>query len=244
MVLLFRFGPVWNEFSCPSQFVLKIETYMRMASIDYNVKSLGINWAETAPKGKLPYIEHDGHTIADSNIILAYLKKVFGDTLDADLSPADRAIAHTSRRMVEEHLWWVMARERWWSPENPYWDTPGLLKEVDQETYEALRDDAQRKNVEHGIGAFTEDELDQRGRDDLESLSILLGDKHHFQGELPTSLDATMYAFLMHIIRAPYQSRLKDAANTFPNLVEYVSRVKSEWFSVDPVSADKELAAH
>ena len=41
MVVLFRFGPVWNEFSCPSQFVLKIETYMRMAGIDYNVKSLG-----------------------------------------------------------------------------------------------------------------------------------------------------------------------------------------------------------
>ena len=54
MVTLFRFGPAWEKFGCISQFVLKVETYLRMAEIEFETKSLGMGFAETAPKGKLP----------------------------------------------------------------------------------------------------------------------------------------------------------------------------------------------
>ena len=57
MVTLFRFGPAWDTFGCVSQFVLKVETYLRMADIEFETKSLGLAFAETAPKGKLPYID-------------------------------------------------------------------------------------------------------------------------------------------------------------------------------------------
>jgi len=172
VITLFRFGPAWDKFGCISQFVLKIETYLRMAGIEFETRSLGIGFADTAPKGKLPYIEHDGAQIADSSIIVDYLKEHFGDPLDEALSSSERAKGHVIKRMIEEHIWWIMARERWWAPENPYWDTPGMLKEFDQASYEEARDDSQRKCIEHGVGAFTEDELDKRGREDLEALSV------------------------------------------------------------------------
>ena len=242
MVTLFRFGPAWETFGCVSQFVLKIETYLRMAGVEFQTKSLGMGFAETAPKGKLPYIEHNGAQIADSSIIIDYLKEHFGDPLDGNLSDDQRASGHTIKRMVEEHIWWLMARERWWAPENPYWDTPGLLKELDQESYEGARDDSRRKCMEHGVGAFTDLEIDKRGREDLDTLSTLLGEHLYFLGDKPTSVDATTYAFLWQIMNAAYTSQLKNAAQKHNNLVSYVQRLEKKWFSNDPMSMQREAS--
>ena len=242
MITLFRFGPAWEKFGCISQFVLKIETYLRMADIEFETKSLGLDFAETAPKGKLPYIEHDGTQIADSSLIVDYLKEHFGDSLDGALSRGERAKGHAIKRMLEEHIWWIMARERWWAPENPYWDTPGMLKELDQAGYEEARDDSRRKCIEHGVGAFTEDELDKRGREDLDALSIFLGEHPYILGDQPASVDATAYAFLWQIMNGPYTSKLKDAAQAHDNLSAYVHRMSKEWFENDPMSLAREVS--
>ena len=242
MVTLFRFGPAWETFGCVSQFVLKIETYLRMAGVEFQTKSLGMGFAETAPKGKLPYIEHNDAQIADSSIIIDYLKEHFGDPLDGNLSDSQRASGHTIKRMVEEHIWWLMARERWWAPENPYWDTPGLLKELDQESYEGARDDSRRKCMEHGVGAFTDLEIDKRGREDLDTISTLLGQHLYFLGDQATSVDATTYAFLWQIMHAAYTSQLKNAALKHKNLVSYVQRLEEKWFSDDPMSIQREVS--
>ena len=39
MVILNRFGPAWVSFGCASQFVLKIETYLRMANVEFQTKA-------------------------------------------------------------------------------------------------------------------------------------------------------------------------------------------------------------
>ena len=239
---LFRFGAAWEKFGCVSQFVLKIETYLRMADIEFQTRSLGIGFGETAPKGKLPYIEHQGVQVADSSIIIDYLKGHFGDPLDGSLTSIERAKAHAIKRMIEEHIWWVMARERWWAPENPYWDTPGLLKELDQASYEEARDDSRRKCMEHGVGAFTDDEIDKRGREDLEALAIFLGDDSYVLGDQPTSVDATVYSFLWQIMNGPYSSALRSAALERDNLVGYVKRITEEWFADDPMSLEREIS--
>ena len=54
MITLFRFGPAWDKFGCISQFVLKIDTYLRMAGIEFETRSLGIGFDETAPKANFP----------------------------------------------------------------------------------------------------------------------------------------------------------------------------------------------
>lgn len=241
MIRLYRFGPAWGNFGCISQFVLKVETYLRMTEAEFETVSLGAGFAEMAPKNKLPFIVHGADTIADSSFILDYLKAQFGDLLDADLVPADQARAHLIKRMFEEHIWWIMARERWWSPEAPYWDTPGLLKDLDEAGYVEARNDSQRKCIEHGVGAFTEEELDQRGREDMNAAAILLGDQPYFLGEQPTSVDATAYAFLWQILNAPYASLLKEAAAQHHNLVRYTERITDRWFSDDPMSMARQV---
>lgn len=112
-----------------------------------------MTYADAAPFGKVPYIDHDGVLVADSSIIVVCLKTHLGDPLDASLSPQDRALGHVIKRTVEEHLWWLMGRERWWSEENPYWDAPGLCQGIKPAEYYEMRDDSQRKIVEHGVSA-------------------------------------------------------------------------------------------
>lgn len=243
MITLFRFGPAWETFGCISQFVLKVETYLRMADIEFSTTSLGATFGETAPKGKLPYIDHDGTTVADSSIIVGYLEEKFDNPLDGSLDALAKAQGHVIQRMVEEHIWWLMARERWWAPENPYWHTPGLLEGVDQASYEAVRDENYRKCNEHGVGAFTDAEFAERGRKDIEALATLLGDSSFLLGDKPTSVDATVYAFLWQIMNAPYTSHLKEAALGQPRLVAYVDRIHEKYFSDDPRSLEREVSA-
>ena len=65
------------------------------------------------PKGKLPVIEDDGKTVCDSVFIVDYLKKEYGDTLDADMSASDRAIAVAFGRMLEESFYWYLVQMRY-----------------------------------------------------------------------------------------------------------------------------------
>ena len=241
MVILNRFGPSWGTFSCISQFVFKIDTYLRMSGIEFQTKSLGVNFADSAPKGKLPFIEHNGVKIADSSIIIDYLKDEFGDPLDSNLSDEEKAKAHIIARMIEEHLWWLMARERWWSDQNPYWHTPGFLEDVENAVYEELKAENQRKCMEHGVGAFSSDEAKVRGDKDIDALSTLIGTNTYFLGDKVASVDATAYAFLWQICNAPYESALKTRVNKHENLVSYLDRITERWFSSDPMSVEREI---
>lgn len=55
----------------PSPFVLKLETYLRMAKIAYEVDKSDI-WG---PKGKTPWISINGQHVSDSQLIVEFLGK-------------------------------------------------------------------------------------------------------------------------------------------------------------------------
>lgn len=88
-----------------SPFCAKLETYLRMAKIPYEIKPGN---PRVAPKGKIPYIEHDGHVMGDSEHIVEYLREKFGDRLDAHLDPAAKAKARLIRVMLESHTYFAI----------------------------------------------------------------------------------------------------------------------------------------
>ena len=55
-----------------SPFCMKLETYLRMTGLPFEVRP--VTDPRRAPKGKLPYIDDGGTVLADSNLILDYLK--------------------------------------------------------------------------------------------------------------------------------------------------------------------------
>ena len=138
--------------------------------------------------------------------------------------------------MVEDHIWWLMALERWWASQNPYWDTPGLLQGADQASYDEFQTENQRKCIEHGVGAFAPDELRIRGKADVDAIVALLGDQADLLSQQPSSFDTAVYAFLWQILDAPYASALKDSARSHNNLVGYAKRIEQQFFAENPMS--------
>ena len=92
-----------------STFVLKLETYLRIADIPY-VEEFTFNHSS---KGKMPYIKDDGNEVADSNFIISYLNKKFGKDLDKNLSPSERASSLAFKRLIEENLYWTLVYFNW-----------------------------------------------------------------------------------------------------------------------------------
>jgi glutathione S-transferase len=234
MITLYQFPPAFGLPS-GSSFCLKLETYLRMADLPFQVAST-MDMSK-APKGKFPYIVDQGKTIADSNFIIEYLKQTYGDPLDASLSPVERAIALAMQRLIEENLYWVAVYSRWQDPIN--WaitqdtffrDFPPLLKAI----VPTLARRSTLQNLKgHGIGRHTIAEVYQIGITDITALADFLADKPFFMGDRPTTLDASAYGTLAQILQVPIQSPVKAHAETFPNLAAYCQRMKSQFYPID-----------
>jgi glutathione S-transferase len=231
MITLYQFPPIWGLPNA-SPFCMKLETYLRMAGLPYQI-ARGAD-IRKAPKGKMPYIEDQGKVVADSGLIVDYLKATYGDKLDAHLSPAERATALALQRLIEEHLYWCLFYSRWSVPEN--WSLtknaffgflPPLVRNI---LPEIIRRKALQGLYAHGVGRHSEAEIYALGHADIAALSDFLGDKAYFLGDRPTALDATAYATLANLLWAPIESPLKARARGMKNLEPYCQRMKSHYY--------------
>jgi glutathione S-transferase len=215
MITLFQFPSYWNLPS-GSPFCIKLETYLKLTKIPYQVK--------------LPFIKDGDKSIADTSLIIDYLKKTYGDKLDQNLTLEQKAIMTSVQRLCEDHLYWIIMYERWipdygWNVVKPVffgklsgpikWFLPNLI----------------RKNIKkacfnHGIGRFTDEERLQLGKQDLDSIATLLGSKPYFFGDSPTSLDASIWGFLTGLLNTPIPSKIREYATQIPVLVDYDKRMQ------------------
>lgn len=211
---------------------MKVETYLRMTAIAYET----VNGASPlkAPKKKLPYIDDNGKIVADSGIILDYLKRTYGSKADAGLSPTDAAAGHTLRRLFEESLYWVMVYSRWM--EEPTWPVvreqffgsmPPVMKQI---IPTMIRRSLRKALYLQGVGRHSREEIYDIGCADLSAVSASLGDKAFFIGDRATSIDATAYAFLANILMPPFDSPLKRHAIALGNLQPYCDRIREKYF--------------
>ena len=106
MLRLYQLERTWGIPNL-SHFCCKIETYLRIADIKYEIKP---TLPLTAPKGKLPYIE-DNHTkLGDSQFIIHYLKANYKN-LDEALNNKEQALSLAMQRLLEENLYWANVLE-------------------------------------------------------------------------------------------------------------------------------------
>lgn len=230
-IRLFQFEPAW-DLPSPSPFCLKLETFLRMNRLPYEVVP-GARM-EQAPKGGLPYIEFEGQPLGDSGFIITFLKQRFAINPDASLSAVELAVAHAIRRMLEEHMYWVMTYSRWLEPDN----APtlrqalfgGLPPEVAETVFAQIKEQVRANIFGHGLGRHNREEMYSLAVDDLAALSAFLGDKPYVMGDEPATIDATAYGFLAALLVPPIASPLKDAALALPNLMAYTERMRSRYF--------------
>ena len=232
MIKLFQFAPAWDVQNL-SPFCLKVETYLRMAGIPYEVVH---TIPPRAPKRQLPFIEDNGRRIADSQFIIEYLRQTYGDTVDGHLSPAERAVSSAMQRLIEDHLCWVFVFARFakrdanWAENSRalFGGLPPLLRRL---VPPIARRQMLRELRGHGMGRHTEAEIYQLGQQDLGSLRDFLGEKTWFIGERPTTLDASAFGLLANVLWVPIESPLKGCLMTLPTLTAFCTRVRDRYFA-------------
>ncbi|MGL5742946.1 MAG: glutathione S-transferase family protein [Legionella sp.] len=217
----------------PSPFCMKLENYLRMAKIPFT--AVTVIDPRKSPKGKLPVITDDGKPIADSDFIIKYLQQKYGDPLDSHLTESQKAHALVLRRMLEEHLYWILVYSRWL--DERYWP-------ISQKTFfghlnslvyyvlpKIIRKKIKRDLYQQGIGRHDADEMYQLGLDDLRALSQLLEATPFCLGNAPSSIDACVYAFLANIVYPPIPSPMQEYVRSQPHLVNYCERMKQRFYS-------------
>ncbi len=215
-----------------SPFCCKVETYLRMADVPYCVADAV---PPLAPKGKLPYITDGEKKVADSRLIIEYLRDRHGVDLDRKLTPSERAESTAFQRLIEDDLHWGAEMwPRWIKSHN--WS---LNKQAIFGGFHAgPRDIAAwvarrmiRKQIRaQGLGRNTEAEIFQLANRDLTALSDFLADKSFFLGVAPTALDASAFGLLSNVLWDPIQSPSKDHARNLGNLVAFCERIRDRYF--------------
>jgi len=216
-----------------SPFCMKLETYLRMAGLPFELVNDGN--VMKAPLGKLPYVDDGGTLVADTTFIIDYLKQRYGDPLDSALSPLDRALATAFQRLLEEDLYWAVVHTRWiddvgWAktkqaffgglPPPLRWILPPLARR-------GLRAELRG----HGMGRHGVDEIHAIGCRDVDAVADFLADKPFLLGVQPSSIDACAYAFLANLLWAPVDSPIQRRAQGRPNLAAYCGRMKARYYA-------------
>jgi glutathione S-transferase len=200
---------------------LKVFAFLKLAGVPFHHEH--IFDASKAPRGQLPYITDGDHTVGDSETILAYAIDKYRLTIDAALTPAQRAQNLLITRTLDD-LSWVMSYSRWKDERDWPLFRDALLREHPSLTAEGLAKakefNAQRYHYQ-GIGRYDRDAAMARGLADLAALATLIPVRGFVHGGRPTSIDAGIYGFIANIYFYDIDTPLKQFVLAHDNLVQH-----------------------
>ncbi|HEY0912153.1 MAG TPA: glutathione S-transferase family protein [Bradyrhizobium sp.] len=230
MITLYGFGA---GFGLPeiSPFVTKTEVQLKMAALAYRKERA---MPPASPKGQLPYIDDETHSIADSTFIRAHIERKYGFDFDAGLDRQQRAQAWAFERMIEHHVYWALIGARWVNPENFAKGPTHFFDGAPEHVREKLREDAQFRVAENyllsGLGRHAPDDDVDLALRSLFALSVQLGDKPFLMGERACGTDATAFGAIAGILTPFFDSKLREEVEQFENLVAYVDRMMQQYY--------------
>jgi len=231
MIILHQFPPAAGLPNI-SPFSLKLETWLRIAGLEYQTVSTPN--PRSAPLGKLPYIELEGRKIADSALCIAALSEKFAIDLDRHLSAEQRAVADAFGHLLEDHFYYALVYSRWIDPE--YWPEAkriffGALPPPLNRLVPVLARSQIRRDLHgQGLSRHRPEQIYDFAEQDLASVSAWLADKPYFMGDTVSSIDATVFGFLAQATLVRMASPLPAIAANYPNLKAYCERLRTRYF--------------
>jgi glutathione S-transferase len=220
MLTLYSYPPLFGV-ADNNGYGLKVFAFLKLVGVPFTHEH--IFDASKAPRGQLPYIVDGTDTVGDSETILAYVTRKYRLTIDASLSPAERATNLLITRMLDD-LYWVMSYSRW--KDERYWPKfrDALKREHPQLTDEGLikakEFNAQRYYYQ-GIGRYEPDAAMARGIADLTALAELIPAGAYVHGKAPTGIDAGIYGFIANIYFYDIDTPLKQFVTAHDNIVRH-----------------------
>lgn len=194
VVYVYGFGKITGIHASP--FTHKLLTYLKLSGIPHEIVK-GDHMAKN-PRAKLPFIEINGQVITDSGRIISYLAKNFKN-IDSDLTPQEAAASLSIIRLLEEHYYWTMVYYRWKSPVGyaafmKRIPIPSILKMLIGPSFKAS---VVNQLIGHGMGRYSDEDVLEFAREDLQACETLLGDKEFFFGKsTPHLVDVVLYSAL------------------------------------------------
>lgn len=215
----------------PSPFCCKLETWLRIARIPYEVVETPD--PRKAPRGKLPFIEDGGERIADTSLIVEHLTRTRGVDPDAHLDEAQRATALLVQRTLEEHYAFVVAythfvRDEGWRHMRARFDSlPALLRPlVCRKVRGRIREILWRQ----GLLRQSHEEIVHAALRDWRAVQAMMGRGPFFFGGQPAGVDAVVFGALATTVLAPIESPIRDFLSSQPELVAYAERMRTSLF--------------
>lgn len=231
MIQLYQFPRIWGLPNA-SPFCFKVENYLRMTGLPFEVKY--IHNPRRGPKGKLPFIRIENKTLGDSEIIIDYLKGKYGDVLDKNLNDEQKALSVLLDNTLSSHLYWFLLYSRWqyepnWTivKEAFFGQMPFYLK-LFVSTIARMR--TLRALYLQGAGRHHYDEILEMGFSTLDAIAALLGEKRYFHGDEVTTIDGTAFAFLANIAWTPYDDAFKTQLHKLKNILGFCDRMWSTYY--------------
>lgn len=230
-IILYATGPAF-DLPEASAFAMKTEIHLRMADIPYRKDMTGFH---AAPKGKLPYIRDGKAVIGDSTLIRQHLEWSYGFDFDEGLDLPQRALAWTTERLLEDHLYWSSLRIRWLDPVNfakgPAQLIGGATDATRAERRAGIQAGVAAGLYAHGLGRHSDEDILFLATRSLYSFATMLGDKDYLMGNRPCGADATACGVLSAILTPFFASDLRETALGFDNLAPYVLRLLRRHYS-------------
>lgn len=230
MITLHSFGPMFG-LPDPSPFVTKADVLLKMSGLPFQ-KVIGN--LRKAPKGKLPYIEDKGVMIGDSTLIRLHLENNYGVDFDKQLSAADKGVAWSVEKMLEDHLYWAVVQARWLDdvnfkkgPERFFDTVPALIRPL---IVAMVRRKVRHNLHSQGLGRHSNAEIALLANRAIDALSAVLGDKPYLLGTHRCGADATVLAFVASLLSSHFATPLRTHAEKHNNLTAYRDRLMREFY--------------
>ncbi len=239
-VQLCQFGRGWRvdaHWRLPngSPFCLKVETFLRMHQISYQL--IVTNDPRKAPHSKLPFINYQGQTIADSQRIIEFLWQQFPHCKDDWLTKNELANTYALRMLMERHLIGIIAYSRFKDPAGWAIMRKARLKGLPPILGQFIVGIMQKRIHQflrcQELLEISQNDVYRQGERDLDVLSQQLGSTPYFFGDKPSLLDAVAFGFLANLLWDPMPTSLKQVIRSQRNLLDFCERMRESYYPND-----------
>lgn len=230
MITLHTFGPMFG-LPDPSPFVTKADVLLKMSGLPYRTV---VGDLRKAPKGKLPYIDDDALVLGDSTLMRLHLEQRYGIDFDKSLSAAEKGIAWSVEKLLEDHLYWAMVQARWMDNRNfdkgprRFFDAaPALIRPL---VVNMVRRKVRGSLHAQGLGRHTDVEILAMAARGIDAVAAILGDKPFLMGTQACGADATVFAFMTGILARHFDTALRSHAEKHAQLAAYCDRMTQAFY--------------
>ena len=228
-IKLFQF-PRMFETPNVSPFCCKLETWLRIAGIPYEV--VDTPDPRKGPKGKVPFIEDAGQRMGDSALIIDHLKRTRGIDPDARLDASQWATTLLVQRTIEEHYAFIVLYTHfirdagWQHMQSTLKGVPAFIRPL---VLPLVRGHMRKALNMQGTLRHSDAEIMDAARHNWQAILSLTSEPFFFGAE-PTTVDATLFGALATTLFTPVPSPIREFLEGQPKIVAYAGRMRDKYF--------------